>query len=370
MGFEQGRALRPRLHELRAQLHNLEAFRGEQPGWLPYPLFLRLAEIRCADALMPALKRDAPAMMARLEGISDGAGLPLRSVCLMNAMEAFLSAMEGRTLPAPLAACSAVVVCGTYAEKGEPIVAKNFDYLPLVQPFYILRESRPSGGWRSLEFTVAPMAGAVDGVNEKGLCITLNYAFATDAGGPAPLITMVIAEALARCASVNEAADFIMRQPGWGAGMLMLADASGDIAALELTSTRAAVRRPPPGQDWLAITNVCQCSETCAVQVPAAAEFSDRVPSALRGKPVLRWHADRARRIEQLVQAQRPIGPARLAAIMSDHGSGGVPDGATPCVHTDYWRTTASSQWFPSRRCVRISYTTACEAQHVEVSLS
>ena len=249
------------------------------------------------------------------------------------------------------------------------MVAKNFDSIPLVQPFFILRECRPRNGFRSLEFTVAPMVGAADGVNEKGLCITLDYAFATDAGSPAPLITMVISEALAKCASVSEAADFIVRQPRWGAGMLMLADASGDLASVELTNTRSAIRRPAAGQDWLLFTNVCRCEETCAVQVPAAAVFSERVPRALRGRPVLRWHEDRARRLEELVQAQKPIGPDRLAAIMADHGPNGTPDGASPCVHTDYWRTTASLQWFPARRSVRASYTTACEADYVEFAL-
>ena len=80
------------------------------------------------------------------------------------------------------------------------------------------------------------------------------------------------------------------------------------------------------------------------------------------------WHADRARRLEQLVQAQKPIGANSLAAIMSDHGPSGVPDGASPCVHTDYV-TTASLQWFPARRSVRASYSTACQANYVEIAL-
>ncbi len=369
MGLAQGRALRQQIAGVRQCLRDLKAFRLEQPWWLPYPLFLWLAEARSEKALAPALRRDAPSMLARLQGIADGSGLPLRSLCLVNAMEALLSSVQGRTITPPLGGCSAVAVRGGHSETGEPMVAKNFDYMPLVQPFYILRECRPRGGFRSLEFAVAPQAGAVDGVNEKGLCVTLNYAFATDAGSPAPLITMVIAEALAQCVSVNEAADFVMRQPRWGAGILMLADATGDLASLELTNTRAAIRRPAAGQDWLLHTNVCRCPDTCAVQVPESAVFSDRVPRALRGKPVLRWHEDRARRIEDLVQAQKPIGPDRLAAIMADHGPSGTPDGASPCVHTDYWRTTASLQWYPARRSVRASYSTACEADYVEVSL-
>ena len=369
MGYKQGQALGTKIAGVRRCLRDLEAFRFEQPRWMPYPLFLRLAEAKCEKALAPALQRAKPSMLARLQGIAAGSGLPLRSLCLMNAMESFLSSMEGRTVPAPLGACSAVAVRRSYSKNEEPMVARNFDYIPLVQPYFILRECRPRHGWRSLEFSVAPQAGAVDGVNEKGLCITLNYAFTTDAGEPAPPITMAIAEALAQCASVTEAADFIVRQPRWGAGILMLADASGDLASLELTGTRAAIRRSAAGQDWILFTNVCRCPEIRAVQVPEEAVYSDAVPPALRGMPVLRWHADRARRLEALVQAEKLLGPDGLAAIMSDHGPAGRPDGASPCVHTDYWRTTASMQWFPVRRSVRVSYSAACEADYVEIAL-
>jgi hypothetical protein len=162
MGLEQGRELRQQIWDARECLRELEAFRLEQPRWLPYPLFLRLAEARSANALLPALQRLSPSVLARLRGIANGSGLPLRSLCLMNAMEAFISSMEGRTVSVPLGGCSAVAVRRSLAEKGEPMVAKAFDYIPLLQPFYILRECRPRGGFRSLEFAVAPQVGAVD----------------------------------------------------------------------------------------------------------------------------------------------------------------------------------------------------------------
>ena len=60
------------------------------------------------------------------------------------------------------------------------MVARNFDYLPLIQPYYLIRESRPQGRLRAFEFTTAPLVGAVDGMNEAGLCITYNYGFTTD----------------------------------------------------------------------------------------------------------------------------------------------------------------------------------------------
>jgi predicted choloylglycine hydrolase len=369
MGLTQGTALREKIREARESLRKLEALRIEQPSWLPYPLFLNLAERKSEKFLLPALRQSNPAMLARMQGIAEGAGLPLRSLCLMNAMEAFIGSVAGRTVVPPLGACSALAVRGARSRTGEPIIAKNFDYFTLVQPFFILRESRPRDGFCSLDFALAPQAGTVDGVNEKGLAITINYAFVTDPVTPNPLVTMLIADALASCATVTEAVRRITASPRWGAGMLMLADASGDLASVELSNTRAGVRRPAAGADWLHFTNVCLCPETCAVQVAESAIWSDKSPVLLRGGSVLQPHAIRARRMEELVQKQSSIGPDELAAIMADHGPTGVPDGASPCVHTDYFKTTASLQWFPARRGVRVSYSTACTAQYVEINL-
>ncbi len=369
MGLTQGSELRQKILGTHQSLRNLEAFRLEQPGWLPYPWFLKLAERKAEKALVAALRQSNPAMLARMQGIAEGAGLPRRSLCLMNAMEPFISSVEGRTVLPPLAACSALAVRGTRSRTGEPIIARNFDMLPLLQPFFMLRESRPRGGFRSLDFAVAPQAGTVDGMNEKGLAITMDYAFVTDSGPPNPLITMLIADALASCATVTEAAGRIAASPHWGAGMLMLADASGDLASVELANTRAGVRRPAPGEDWLLFTNVCLCPETGPVQVSESAAYSERAPVALRGGSVLKPHADRCRRIQELFLNQGSAGPDELAAIMADHGPTGAPDGASPCVHTAYFKTTASLQWFPARRGVRVSYSTACTAQYVEINL-
>ncbi len=368
MGLAQGNALQAKIVRARQTLSSLEAFRLEQHCLVPYPLFLRMAERRASKALTIALRQAAPDSLARLEGIAQGSGLPLRSLCILNALEALISAVAGRTVPAA-GACSALAVRGPAADGGEPVVARNFDYMPAIQPLFVMRESAPRNGFRSLEFAVAPQAGSIDGVNEQGLCITQNYAFVTDPARPGPLVSMIVGEALAACSTVAEAAEHIARRPHWGAALLMLSDASGDIAVMELSNTRAALRRPPEGTNRLAVTNVCVCPEMRAVQIREGDVFSRRVPRALQGKPVLEWHADRARRIEELAAARPTFGPEELRAIMADHGPNGVPDGTSPCVHTDYWRTTATLQWFPSRRRVRVSYSSACAADYAEFGL-
>ncbi len=369
MGFAQGLAVRPKAAGCGAVLSSLEAFRLRKPSFVPYPLFLRLAESRATSGLVAALRESNPAMLARLKGVAAGASVPVRRLCLWNAMEAFLSASRELTIAAPLGGCSALAVRGALARGGAPILARNFDYLPVVQPYLILRESRPRGGIRSLEFTTALHPGTLDGINEKGLAITQNYAFVTDVQRPAPLISMLIADTLARCGCVTEAIACIASRPRWGAAILTLADAAGDIAIMELSNTRAAAKRPAQDKHWLLATNVCTCPELVAVQVPENYIYSDRAPRALRGRRVLAWHAARACRIQRLLESKSVVGAAEIAAIMADHGPENLASGETPCVHTQYWRTCAVLQFFPATRSVRVSCGSACAADYVEFAL-
>lgn len=368
MGVTQGQNVRSKGPAVYRVLRELEGFRLQQPPWLPYPVFLRLAERRATRALATALRELDTPMLARLQGLAEGASMPLRTVCLYNAMEALLCSTAGVTI-APPGCCSAVAVRGRRSRSGETILARNFDYIPAVQPFFLLRESRPCDGFGALEFTTALHAGAFDGVNEKGLAVTQNYAFVTDSSRPAPLISMAISGALAACATVAEATDFIARRHRWGAAILTLGDCTGDIAVLELSNTRAAVRRPGAGEDWLLATNVCICPEITPVQTPERFVYSDRAPRALRGIRVLEWHAQRMRRLSQLIEPRCPLDEAELANIMADHGPDGRPGGTSPCVHTEYWRTTASIQWFPARRAARVSYGPACAAAYVDFAI-
>jgi hypothetical protein len=114
-----------------------------------------------------------------------------------------------------------------------------------------VRESRPARGHASLELTATALTGAIDGVNEKGLAITYSYAFATDAATEPVPLTMAISAALERCATTGEAIDFLSRHPRAAGALLQIADASGDVAGLELSNGRAAARRPAGGEALL-----------------------------------------------------------------------------------------------------------------------
>lgn len=369
MGRAQGAALADSIRDCRRDLSKLELFRLAQPWWLPYGVYRGLAERRARKLLERPLRRDHPRGAERLSGIAAGSGLKLHSAILMNAFEAFMSSVKDRcTVPMP-GACSALALRGSRTAGGEPVLTRLFDYVKLVQPYYLVRESRPEGRLRSLDFTVAPLAGAVDGLNEKGLAITYNYAYTVDEGRPTGPISLSIAEALEKCSTVAEAARLIASRPRWGGGLLMLADADGDIASLELSSTSSRLRRPAEGEDALWHTNAFATAEMKAVEVGPTAAFDERAPKALRRRRVHESSERRGGRLAELFADGRALTPDEIVRRLADHGPKGEPGDTTVCVHGSFWHTTAVLQYLPRSRRLRASFTTACEARLREYSL-
>lgn len=366
MGLAQGETLREKIHGTLRAVDQLEAFRLSKPFWLPFGLFRRLAEGRSRRFVEAACRWAASSFAERLRGIAEGAGVRREKIALVNVLEVVLSDLTGTTQVPCSAACSAVAIAGD-----EPVVAHNFDYLPLVQPFYVVRRCEPAGGFRSLEFTAAPLCGGIDGVNEAGLGVSYNYAYVTDSARPGPTISMLISEALARCRTVDEATERIGNaQPRRGGGNLTLADDAGNVAVLELSNTRSRLRRPTDGQHWVFATNRFRTAPMREVELDAAAIHGRRAPRALRGRRVHKSGEDRDRRLERLLRDSSPETPAELTRLMSDHGPDGEPSHGTICMHSDYWNTTASLQILPKRRCLRLAYDAACRAEHAELQLT
>lgn len=326
---------------------------------------MRLAESRARKTLQSALAHAAPAMWMRLESMSHASEVSIGRLALMNALEPVLSDLSGSVTTCMESGCSAIAVGPERTDGHGPLLAHNFDYLPSVQPFYAVRDERPSDGLRSLQFFVAPQAGMVDGINQAGLAVTYKYAYTTDLGPPAPLLSMRLAEVLACCRSVKEAVKYLTTTSRWGSGLLMLADASGEIASLELSSTRSALRSAGRAQT-LTHANHFHCDATCAVQLASAAVHSHRAPTPLRGIRVHQSSEHRDCRLRTVGQKSSALDPDTIARLMSDHGPDECPSADTICMHSDYWHTTASVQFVPQSCTMRIAYAPACAAVYVD----
>ncbi len=371
LGIMLGEGLREHIIAARQTLYGFDGFRCLQPWWLPYPAYLYWAEYQARNMLEQPVTLAYPELAEQITGMAEGAGVSINSLYLFQALESAMTGLDACCAPiAPsFAACTAVAVRGTRTADHRPVIAHNFDNVEDVRPLYVLRERHGAGQYRSLEFTVAPLCGAIDGVNEKGLCITYDYGFTTSPGPPAPSVSMAISEALGRCGSVSEAISAISRWPRCGGALLMLADPSGDIAALELAGDRAHARRPQAEADWLFHSNAYHSAELKEVEAPAETYYSDAAPELLRGRRVMESPERRDARLGELLVPVRRMTPDDLAHLMADHGPHDAPDDGTVCMHSDYWSTTACLQWFPADRKVRIAYGHACQAEYREFSL-
>lgn len=368
MGMAQGLALGDQIRAVYETLRDIEGFRLQNPWWLPFCLFRRMAAVKSGRSVAPAVTVASPGASQRLRGIALGARFREDSLWLIQAMEGLLASVDGITDVPPPGGCSAVAIRGSMSSVGEPVIAHNFDYLPIVQPYYIVRESCPNPGFRSLEFTAAPLVGGIDGVNERGLAVTYNYAQTVDPGSTGPTVSMRISEVLAGCETVAHAVEWLTTRPRWGGGLLMLADRHGDLASVELSNTVAAVRRPEGGRDYLFHANKFQCPRTMKVEVPITAVYNDRAPEALQRHRVLDSSLARMNRLEQLLAKAGLMSLDQLGRVMADHGPG-QPNDSTICMHSDYWVTTACVQCLPASRALRVSYGTACEARYIEFVL-
>jgi hypothetical protein len=377
VGQQLGEELRERIIEARESLATLDGFRCLQPWWLPYPAYLYWAEYQAWRMLEQPVKEVFPAVADQIEGMAEGAGLNLSSLYLFQAMESLMTALDlccespdGCDAATPsMAACTAVALRGRRSATGRPIVAHNFDNVDATQDFYVLRQRHGAGQYRTLEFTMAPLSGAVDGVNEKGLCITYNYGFTAGPGTPAPSVSMAVSEALGKCATVREAVSAISASPRCGGALLMLADAEGDVAALEIASDRVRERRPEAGGDFLFHSNAYHTPQLKAVEASPETRYSEHAPPPLRGRRVMESPERRDARLAELLASPVVSDADDLARLMSDHGAEGRADDGTICMHGDYWRTTAALQLFPAERKMRVAYGPACRADFQEFAL-
>lgn len=200
-------------------------------------------------------------------GISEGSGVPEQKVILFNlhawpalwvhaqpdhVLRNFPFAPGVRIEAAvPADHCSSMGVSDS--DRG-PLVAGNLDDTAMS---YRLEITRPNKGYAHVDLGRLGMAGCSRCMNEAGLAVGVSslWPLCDDwAKIDAPGIVnfdLVVRAIIQHCATVNEALDVIR---DWPAQVnLVLGDASGDIARIEMSLLGNWITRPQAG--WIAATN-------------------------------------------------------------------------------------------------------------------
>ena len=211
LGLDQGRACRGPLRG---------AFRCSslRERW---PLPLGAAHARLARDL----KRHFPHLAESLAGLAAGAGVPERWLVQRLAHE--LAAPRERRAVASAAAAGVLLA----VDCADP---------------WIARRSRPEGGFACLELARPWLVAAFAGVNEAGLAVLAAPGRGAPGACAAPA-ALLAQDCLQRFARVEGALDWCLGRPAGHAAALLLADAHGELAGVEICAESRRLLHPDGG---------------------------------------------------------------------------------------------------------------------------
>lgn len=175
MGMQQGRQFKAHVQDTLRIVCELDDMKAARPTWMPRPVFIALAKRRLSQPLWRDVRQFYPKQASRLESLAKGAQVELRDVLFISSLEMLIGNPHFVS-----GGCTSMAFGSSRTTTGEVIVARNFDYRAPLAPFQVACSTKPKGRYQSLSFKMAPVPGAVDGMNEHGLTLVYNNAFTTD----------------------------------------------------------------------------------------------------------------------------------------------------------------------------------------------
>ncbi|MEU9832474.1 C45 family peptidase [Streptosporangium sp. NPDC048047] len=264
-----------------------------------------------ALASVAATRAWAPDLAEEMEGVAEGAGVPLWVVAALNARTEILS--EAAAVRA--GECSTLVHVGTSRTVG----GQSWDWHEELAGGWHPQSVRGAAGdpadGGTLAFTGITEYGILGkiGLNEAGVGVLFNILGHTGDGAGGVPVHLVARRVLGSATSFDDAIDVITGVPV-SASTVMTVVTADRVASVEVSPAGAAVVRPDAG-GWLVRTNHFQDP------VLAAGEHRGRLEPETY---------DRLRVLGERVRGRDGIGgPGDLAALLTVHPG----DGAEVCCH-------------------------------------
>lgn len=303
--------------------------------------------------------RPAPTIAARMRGMAAAGKVSYTTLCGLSAYEVLASYHRFKIGPG---SCTSIALAAVHSASGKPLLARNFDYPPYLAGEFVLRRSAPQEGYASLEITHPIMIGAHTGVNEQGLCVSLNEAYCREPlrqGLPLSFLVQLILE---NCQNVPEAVTFIRSHSRASTGMLTLLDAQDRSCILELTRGRMDAQLRHHGSETLYVTNHLLCPYTREVQI------AEDVRSRISGDPFFVPSQTRRERAGQLLQ-KHPHDLASLTALLADHHNQDRGLEFSICSHGAFSSTLLAAIVDPVQREMHVAAGPPCKNQFKWVGL-
>jgi isopenicillin-N N-acyltransferase like protein len=189
-------------------------------------------------------ERHTPMAFAEAQGVAEGWGLAFDDLMAFLHLPVFLDMEEARDVIVD--GCSSFVA---HDAEGRPFMAKNRDYRgehAALQTITLHRDSAIAGRAMLSIGSLGAVSAFSSGLNAAGFALTDTQVPTADHGAGVCRY-LLMSELLATCRSVADGLALIARMPHAGGGTLILGDAGGAGAAVELGHRRQNVERLVPG---------------------------------------------------------------------------------------------------------------------------
>lgn len=302
---------------------------------------------RFIDAQREATARVDPAMLEEIRGIAEGFGVEPDT--LFDYLHCSSAADVAAIAEQRPDGCTSIAVT---AAGGGAIVAKNRDYRDEHIPIQrVMRHTDPAWGGRRLLVigSLGSPGNFSSGMNGDGLAVA-DTASRTRDMGPGFHRYFLLTWLLVHCRSVDEALAAIRNATHTGSGLLLLGDASGAVAAVELGHAQVGFEHKSSGR----------VGRTNHFVSPAMA------PSNLDvgGNPASRANSLRRFAAMQAILERDPAAPTieSVRAFLSRHRD---TDGEGFCRHgeDDLSTTIAGAIWDTAARRLFMAAGNPCRAQ-------
>lgn len=335
------------------------------------------------NKMVNGIKTHLPNQYEKLQGIAEGLGMAEKKLVQLLAFETLASDGRGMisdeaNLEEKVAAAMPTFGCtaGVLTKSSQGFMMKNFDYPVEFEEYQVLRYTNLTKdcGYSSIGMTIAFMPGVVSGMNEKGLCITLNAGFSNDLEKSDPPPTMAVQECLETRNNVEEAKEFLTKVPTSAGWFFTVADRDLNACVIERSSHQFAVLEPEllNGSDKIVtIANNCQGVATRDVQLPFNSTI--KLKGRWKGKPLLigsEWRYQSIRQqLTKLHENKDTFKIEDLNKVMSNHVKNqGVPEthGECLCVHDDFVKTLSTVYFDLKNSIMHVNDGNPCSASTIQ----
>lgn len=295
--------------------------------------------------------------LEHVRGLASGLGVDADLVYGLSALEVLTSELPHL----PSYACSSLIFKADQTKVNRPLIAYNHDFPDSFGPHIFVRHNSPKNRYKSVSLAYPVLLGAIAGVNEKGLAVTINHAFerGVKKTQAALFVTWLLQECLDTCATADDAARLVLKTRVTNGSMLNFADANGGRAVVEVCS-HGNVRRPM--DKGISFTfNKYRIKKMEEHELPMKTVGT----KMFRGRLVHQANIDRQCRFDALFKSDHAYSEKEIHQLMSDHGADEQPGMGSICRHDKSTSSTlASAILDPAQGTMKVIFGRACAGKY------